>query len=85
MVQETHRKNILTVKPFGNINFNLCSSAKELFVHFDYLPPHKHELQTMQNVKLIMRKVEKLGAIKLLQPGKRGAHSSCAALYLREA
>jgi hypothetical protein len=37
VVQETHRKNILTVKPFGNINFNLCSSAKELFVHSDII------------------------------------------------
>ena len=38
-----------------------------------------------QDVKPIMKKLEKLGAIKLLQAGKRGAHSSRAALYLREA
>ena len=38
-----------------------------------------------QDVKPIMKKLEKLGAIKLLQTGKRGAHSSRAALYLREA
>jgi hypothetical protein len=38
-----------------------------------------------QDVKPIMKKLEKLGAIKLLQTGKRGAHSSRAALYVREA
>ena len=38
-----------------------------------------------QDVKPIMKRLEKLGAIKLLQTGKRGAHSSRAALYLREA
>ena len=38
-----------------------------------------------QDVKPIMEKLEKLGAIKLLQTGKRGAHSSRAALYVREA
>ena len=38
-----------------------------------------------QDVKPIMKKLEKLGAIKLLQTGKRGAHSSLAALYVREA
>ena len=38
-----------------------------------------------QDVKPIMKKLEKLGAIKMLQTGKRGAHSSRAALYVREA
>ena len=38
-----------------------------------------------QDVKPIMKKLEKLGAIKLLQTGKCGAHSSRAALYVREA
>ena len=38
-----------------------------------------------QDVKSIMKKLEKLGAIKLLQNGKRGAHSSRVALYVREA
>ena len=33
----------------------------------------------------IMKKLEKLGAIKLLKTGKLGAHSSRAALYMREA
>ena len=33
-----------------------------------------------QDVKTIMKKLEKLGAIKLLKTGKLGAHSSCAAL-----
>ena len=33
----------------------------------------------------LLKKLEKLGAIKLLQTGKRGAHSSRAALYVREA
>ena len=35
-------------------------------------------------VKSIMRSLEKLGAITLLQSGKAGAHSSRAALYKRE-
>ena len=38
-----------------------------------------------QDVKPIMKQLEKLGAIKMLQTGKRGAHSSRAALYVREA
>lgn len=38
-----------------------------------------------QDVKPIMKKLEKLGAIKLLKAGKRDAHSPRAALYLGEA
>ena len=38
-----------------------------------------------KDVKPIMKRLEKLGAIELLQTGKRGAHSSRAALYLRKA
>jgi hypothetical protein len=37
-----------------------------------------------QDVKPIMKKLEKLGAITLLQEGKPGKHSSRAALYRRE-
>ena len=38
-----------------------------------------------QEVKPIMMKLDKLGAITLLQTGKRGAHSSRTALCVREA
>ena len=38
-----------------------------------------------QDVKPIMKKLQKLDAIKLLKTGKRGAHSSHVALYVREA
>ena len=38
-----------------------------------------------KDVKPIMKKLENLGAIKMLQTGKRGAQSSRAALYVREA
>ena len=38
-----------------------------------------------QDVRPIMKRLEKLGAIKMLQTGKQGAHSSRAALYVREA
>ena len=37
-----------------------------------------------QDVKPIMKKLEKLGAITLIQPGKAGKNSSRAALYRRE-
>jgi len=37
-----------------------------------------------QDVKPIMKKLEKLGAIKMLQTGKPGQHSNRAALYRRE-
>ena len=37
-----------------------------------------------KNVKPIMKKLEKLGAITLLQEGKPGKHSNRAALYRRE-
>ena len=33
----------------------------------------------------VQKKLEKLRAIKLLRTGKRGAHSSRAALYVRDA
>ena len=47
-----HRKNILTVKPFGNINLNLVYRVTELLVHLDCPLPHKHELKTMQDRRL---------------------------------
>lgn len=37
-----------------------------------------------QDVKPIMKKLEKLGAFKMLQTGKSGQHSNRAALYRRE-
>ena len=36
------------------------------------------------DVAPIMKKLEKLGAITLIQAGKAGRNSSCAALYRRE-
>jgi len=38
-----------------------------------------------KNVAPIMKKLEKLGAITLIQTGKAGANSTRAALYKREA